>query len=157
MNKHIKQITLGTAAGFIAVGALFLPSVGYSHTNECQLAIPYPGWAQVGPIYSKADGTFFKAIAYDEGIAHIRYTSDCFVSSEVFSPFDKDNDDAQEAVGATESASESRNGTSGDEGSSGGDTGTGGANKPKKPKKPKGNCGNQEGSGTGNGGGNTCG
>ena len=65
-------------------------------------AIPYPGWAQVGIMYSKDDGTFFKATASEGGVTHTRYTADREVSSSIFIPYN--DGDADNGSGGTESA-----------------------------------------------------
>jgi len=80
----------GTAEEVAALPADFSP------------AIPYPGYAQVGIMYSKDNGTFFKATASAGGVTHTRYTADREVSSSVFIPYN--DDDAVVTTGSTESA-----------------------------------------------------
>ncbi len=151
--------TLITAATLV----LFTSTVAVSHTRpearptDCDSAIPYPGWAQVDRMYSRDNGTFFKATADDEGITHTRYTSDCVVSSVTFSPFDTDNgsSDTESAIAALVASGMSRADAEASVAAS--EAASVAADKAKKDKKAKGNCGNQEDSGGGNGNGNTCG
>jgi len=120
-----------------------------------------PAWA------CGAKGYVFEGIQIEGGIIHQRWYCDDGRKTQKTIMFDTGPDNSPSNVGPA--GTNGTNGTNGKDGTDGtdgtdgvdgkdGKDGKRGKRGPKgKDGKDKGNCGNQEGSGTGTGGGNTCG
>lgn len=143
MNTHIKNALLGATMGIVASTALFLPSALSAHT-ACT--------GEVVKEDAKYIWTYSKCTWGDEGISK-RLKQDPnkdqkpkeapTAASSVPSAPNLPETPSEPPVSDPETPTIPE-----DDEPTTPDT--------DKPKKPKGNCGNQEGSGTGNGGGNTC-
>jgi len=120
-----------------------------------------PAWA------CGAKGYVFEGIQIEGGIIHQRWYCDDGRKTQKTIMFDTGPDNSTSNVGpvgpAGKDGTDGTDGTNGTDGTDGvdgkdGKDGKRGKRGPKgKDGKDKGNCGNQEGSGTGTGGGNTCG